>query len=368
MDTGRKSRARRLALFGAVLAVIGLVLLGFFAQTTTRRALERAEALQFRRMLVTRHGDEGYRFFFATNRALESGDAPLEDRFSNQRGSGLTFGSFDTAIEPSLGIGMLVNPTDWFQNEEIQLREVRKLARQSFVDELREQIAASPQRSLLINVNGFRERFPSALRKTAFLAHVLDIDTPLLVFDWPGDQGSSLRGYLRAQRVAGESGAELAKAIEFVVRELEPERVWLVANSMGAEVVVHAFSRLFADPEFADADTEVEQVVLTAPDVSHDEFGARFKEELDALARIVTVYVSSNDRALLVSRIINREHPPRREHPGSHQPQTRSEQALRACPRSWSPADERARAGRRDPGEPHPQLPQLQPGDAGVLR
>ena len=31
-------------------------------------------------------------------------------------------------------------------------------------------------------------------------------DSPLLVFDWPGDQGSTPRGYRRAQRVARESG------------------------------------------------------------------------------------------------------------------------------------------------------------------
>ena len=71
---------------------------------------------------------------------------------------------------------MLIDPTDWFQNEEIQLQEVRALERAAFIEELRRQVHESPYRSLLINVNGFRERFPSALRKTAFLAHVLDIN------------------------------------------------------------------------------------------------------------------------------------------------------------------------------------------------
>jgi len=55
---------------------------------------------------------------------------------------------------------------------------------------------------------------PSALRKTAFLAHVLDINTPVVVFDWSGDQGSSLRGYRRDRTAAGTSGAELAELLE----------------------------------------------------------------------------------------------------------------------------------------------------------
>ncbi|MFQ6024451.1 MAG: alpha/beta hydrolase, partial [Acidiferrobacterales bacterium] len=43
----------------------------------------------------------------------------------------------------------------------------------------------------------------------------------------------------------------------------------------------------------------------TAPDVDHEEFNNRFKQEINALTGNLTVYVSSNDRALLMSRIIN---------------------------------------------------------------
>jgi len=299
------TRPRRLALIGAVLAVV--VALGAVFQLTTSRALERAEAFQFRRMLVTKQGEQDlYRFFYATNRRKKQRDGAVEDRFESEREAGLRFGLFDTNIEPSLGIGMLVDPTDWFQNEEIQLREVRPLERGEFIEALRDQVDASPYRSLLINVNGFRERFPSALRKTAFLAHVLDIDSPLLVFDWPGDQGSSPRGYRRAQEVARESGEELAQTIELIIREVQPERLWLLANSMGGEVVVSAFTLLYQEADLADPATEFEDVVLTAPDVGHEKFGRQFKDEISALTRNLTVYVSSNDRALLMSRVLNR--------------------------------------------------------------
>ena len=46
--------------------------------------------------------------------------------------------------------------------------------------------------------------------------------------------------------------------------------------------------------------------MLAAADVDHEEFNDQFKQEIKALADNVTVYVSSNDRALLVSRVINR--------------------------------------------------------------
>jgi len=297
---------RRIFISTAMLILVALVL-GTLFQVSTRSALERAEAFQFRRMLVTKLGTQSaYRFFYVTNRRAEQQDGAIEKRYGNEREAGLKFGLFDTVIEPSLGIGMLINPTDWFQNEEIRLRNVQALEQATFIKELRKQVQESPYRSLLININGFRERFPSALRKTAFLAHVLDINSPLLVFDWPGDQGSTPRGYRRAQRIARESGEELAKTLKLIIEEVKPERLWLVANSMGGEVIVSAFTQLYQDADLADAETEIEDVILTAPDISHEKFGRQFKKEISALTRDLTVYVSSNDRALLMSRILNR--------------------------------------------------------------
>ena len=301
------TRFKRRILIGTVLVVLFLAGLVLFFYRPTRLALERAEAFQFRRMLVTRQANQdAYRFFYVTNRQIENKEGPVGERFGNQRTESLNFGLFDTAIEPTLGLGMIINPTDWFQNEEIQLRQVRTLDQPDFVVQLRKQVHASPLRSLLININGFRERFPSALRKTAFLSHVLDINSPVMVFDWPGDQGSTPRGYRRAQRIAGESGAELAQTLELIIREVQPDRLWLVANSMGGQVVVYAFSTLYQQASLADSETEIENVVLTAPDVDTTKFNDQFKREIAALSRNLTVYVSSNDRALLMSRIINR--------------------------------------------------------------
>ena len=297
---------RRYKIIGGIVLLVALIA-GALFQYTTRYALVLAEALQFRRMLVTQQDDGTFRFFFVTNREVAEQDAPPDEMFRNTRGDSMSFGLFDTSIEPTLGLGMLVNPTDWFQNEEIQLNRVEPLDEDSMIAAVRRQVEASPQRSLLININGFRERFPSALRKTAFLAHVLDIDTPMVVFDWPGDQGSLPRGYLRAQGVARESGLDLARVIERIVNDVQPERLWILANSMGGEVVVSAFSELYSNPEMADSDTEIEHVILTAPDISHEEFGSRFKDKILALSEHVTVYVSSNDRALLMSRVINRD-------------------------------------------------------------
>ena len=294
-----------------VILFLLLVITGmWFYQTlysSTGEALRRAENFLFTRMTVSQLSEQGTsRYFFVTNRKKANDDEELlENRLGNERGAELKYGVFDASIEPSVGLGMLINPSEWFQTEEIIVSNTKALQQQAFVDQLKEQVKASPQRSLMIIVHGFRERFPSALRKTVFVGHILDINTPVMLFDWPGDQGSSPRGYRSAHRVATESGAELAKTIELIVNDVKPGKLWLIANSMGGQVVAGAFSHLYQNPEFADAEIEIEDVILTAPDVSHEEFDNQFKKEITSLTRNLTVYVSSNDRALVMSRIVN---------------------------------------------------------------
>ena len=296
-----------------IIAIVSVALLGagnWFYQfyfSSTDAAIRHAEAFRCRRMSVSQLADQGeYRFFFTTNRMADTNDGRPLERFGASRGDTLTFGSFDTEIKPNVGLGMLINPTAWLQNEEIKLRDIRVLPGEEFTANLRDKVARSPHGAVLVVLHGFREAYESALRKTAFLGHVLDIDAPVLLFDWPGNQGSSLRGYRRAREVAKASGAELAKALELVVREVQPRQLWLMANSMGAQVVVDAFTLLEQDPAFADLDKEIQHVILTAPDVDHAQFNEEFKGQIKAMAKHLTLYVSSNDRALLVSRLINR--------------------------------------------------------------
>jgi esterase/lipase superfamily enzyme len=300
------SRRRILQLF-AVLTLLVAVLVIYAYFVGTRTLLRHAEAFAFRRMTVTQLTEQSvFQFFYVSNRRQDVPDGTIDERFTSERETSLKFGYFNTRIEPTLGLGMIIDPSKWFLNEEIHLLDVQAQEKGAFIEKLRQQVQASPYQSLLLVVHGFREAFPSALRKTAFLAHVLDINTPVLVFDWPGDQGSSLRGYRRARGVAEESGAELARTLELIINEVQPDRLWLLANSMGGQVVADAFSLLHQDADFSDSQTEIENVVLTAPDVGHEVFNNRFKQDILDLAQNVTVYVSSNDRALLVSRFINR--------------------------------------------------------------
>ncbi len=301
------TRLKRNLVIAAVLLVLVAVGVWLLINLSTRNALLRAEAFLFRRAQVTRLDDGTQRYFYVTNRVPGDSFGRLEQRYRPERDDTIRYGSYDAEFEPTLGLSAVFDPTKWFRNEEVEIRVEQELTRSELVRQLRAYVRESPHRSLLIVVHGYREQFESALRKTAFVSHVLDINTPVLLFDWPGDQpGTPLVAYRRAVEVAEESGTELARTLEIVLREIEPERVWLLANSMGAQVVADAFGLLYGQEEFADEQLELEDVVLTAPDVDLEAFNDQFKTEISALTRHLTVYVSSNDRALLASRIVNR--------------------------------------------------------------
>jgi hypothetical protein len=143
------TRTRKRILIAALALLV--ILTGWFYWfyfMSTSAAIRHAESFLFRRMTVSQIDVEGnYRHFFVTNRQLQAGDSSLESRFSSELGDSLSFGSFDASIRPSLGLGMIINATDWFQNEEIQLNHIDQLAQDDFVEQLRKVVDKSPGRS-----------------------------------------------------------------------------------------------------------------------------------------------------------------------------------------------------------------------------
>ena len=168
MTSERKKNGstRRKRVWVIVSIALAVTLGGFyyFYFVATNAAIEHAESFLFRRMTVTQLNSQSeFRHFFVTNRNQVTTEGPVEDSFGNERTNRLLFGSFDVTIEPSLGLGMIINPTEWFQNEEIQIDRIVNFERNDAIGTLRDYVDRSPTRSLLIVIHGFRERFDSAL-------------------------------------------------------------------------------------------------------------------------------------------------------------------------------------------------------------
>jgi esterase/lipase superfamily enzyme len=241
-----------------------------------------------------------FQFFYATNR--ENSDDTFNLR-GNHLGKDLLTGTFDVLISPYIQVA----PFIWFDTQSIEWAGRQELAQADFKLKLKQAVDASPHKSLLIVIWGFRDWFQSAALKTAYTGFVLDINTPILLFDWPGNQGEGRQGYFASQEMATQSAPFLGRMIADVVRETEAENIWIMGSSLGCQTISESLAWLSDQPDLFHGKPKLSNVVFSAPDVSAQAFDEKFAERIQKLSQHFTTYVSSNDQALLMSHWINGE-------------------------------------------------------------
>ena len=249
--------------------------------------------------------DGNYRvteIFYATDRKVMEKSGELY--FEPEIGDGLTTGTLRAKIDPGLTIGK-VAPMKLKRKGKIGVQEVIKMSDEDFMKQLSDAVEKSPHQSLLVLIYGFKDNFEMTATKAAYFAYLLDVNTPVLLFDWPGDQSVAPWGYKKAQALATASGPYLGEVLTKVIHQAKPQKLWVESSSLGCQVVCDAFEWMYKQNDLADTETEITHVIMSAPDVSKDEFDLKFKDEITALTEKLTTYVSSDDDALLVSEIIN---------------------------------------------------------------
>lgn len=241
--------------------------------------------------------------FYATSR---KGDERRTSSlyFTNDMADNITTGSLNIKIDPRLKIEKML-PYRLKRKGMIGIQNIEKTDEDVFMKQLSDAVNASPHRSLLVIVFGYKDDFEATAIKAAYFAYLLDVNTPVLLFDWPGDQGVSPGGYEKAQSLAIKSGPYLGELLVRITREVKPSKLWITASSLGSQVVCDAFDQMSKYPDIMDADTEIDHVILAAPDVAQNEFDEKFKKQLTSMSKRLTTYVSSDDQALLMSGLIN---------------------------------------------------------------
>lgn len=239
-----------------------------------------------------------FQFFYATNRA--NNDETFNGH-GNILGNNILTGTFRVGISPY----MPIKPMVWFDKDYIKWLDRHELSRALFDTQIRQAVQTSPKKSLLIIVWGFRDWFQSAALKTAYTAYALDMNTPVLLFDWPGNQGEGRSGYLAARRVSTQSAPDLGRTIAEVIQDTGAENVWIMGSSLGCDTICEALTWLKNQPELFQGDHKISHVILSAPDVSAQAFDDQFADTLNKVSKHLTAYVSSNDRALLMSQWLN---------------------------------------------------------------
>lgn len=247
--------------------------------------------------------------YYATDRAPE-GESEGKQLYGARRGE-LGFGIAEVSIPLDHRKGKIERPPWWRRREDTErdvvVLTVRKLKRPDFVAGAAGEVGKSAGREVILFVHGYRVSFPEALRRTAQLAHDLmpsrqaggaSFDALPVLFSWPS-QGELL-DYLTDEVNARWAVDHFEQVLELVLTELGAATVHVVAHSMGNRVLVEAL-RTFDPAQLAAGSARLREVVLAAPDVDADTFRA-FARRFHQRAGSFTLYASSNDRALALSR------------------------------------------------------------------
>ena len=288
-----------------ILVLLGLFLCAGCSAITARKSVIDRQEKCYRRFPAEDDGSyKIIRLFYATNRQAQEKDG--EWYFSSNVAGDLTEGMFSASILPGLKIGQAV-PKRLKKRGDVGITNVEKSSHADFIKALSAAVEDSPHKSLLVFVYGYHDNFEMTAIKAAYFAYLFDGNTPILLFDWPGDHFGALGVYKNAHETATVSGPYLGQLLAEIIREIQPKTLSLVSSSLGCQVTCKAFEWMYGQKDLVDGGPKISHVVLAAPDVSRNEFNNKFKDEIAALADKVTVYVSSNDKALLVARIVDLE-------------------------------------------------------------
>ena len=223
----------------------------------------------------------------------------VTDRKEGPRSNGNATYVGDYAGQVSYGLIKLKIPEDRVAGSEISedvIKKVEPIAYDTFVKSLQDQ-AAKP---LIVWIHGYRPSFDLGALHCAQLAHDLNIDADILSFDWTSS-GSSL-GYTRDLLQLPHSTRHLVNLLKTISNDVKPQKIIVVAHSLGCRLVCLALHKLYDDPNAKNL--RLDQVIFLAPNVDREEFNEDFKSALENLVNRITIYVSSDDNVLLLAKLL----------------------------------------------------------------
>jgi esterase/lipase superfamily enzyme len=174
------------------------------------------------------------------------------------------------------------------------LAELFRLKESDFFEE----ISQASAKSALVFVHGFNVSFSDALFRAAQIGYDTNFRGEVIAFCWPSRASVELYDADRERALA--SHYALLDLLDGLRRKASIENIFLVAHSLGSQIVVGALSAI--TPRLGEGALGVEELVLGAPDVDRDVFVSN-ADLVRSAAEGITIYASSADKALIASRM-----------------------------------------------------------------
>lgn len=223
--------------------------------------------------------------------------------YGNERGE-VQLGTCEVSIPRYHEVGEVERPSilrlDFAEDprRHVVLLDVQPEPPDQFFARLKSKVQSSRSQEAFVFVHGYNVTFDAAARRTAQLAYDLKFDGAPIFFSWPS-QGGLLQYAVDETNVVW-TVPHLKEFLVSVVRQSGARSVHLIAHSMGNRALTSALVALAA--EMKTQSPLFREVVLTAPDIDADVFKRDIAPFITRTAERVTLYASSNDEALVMSK------------------------------------------------------------------
>lgn len=171
--------------------------------------------------------------------------------------------------------------------------------KEAFLNSLDGQLDKTEARSALLFIHGYNVSFEDAIFRTAQLTVDLKFPGVPITFCWPSCADPVK--YTFDEQQAEVSIPALRELLEDLAVKSGAERIHIIAHSMGNRVLAGAMEGM--SPASRERNKQViREVVLAAPDIDSRVFKAQVLPHIVDNTQHCTLYASSRDRALLISR------------------------------------------------------------------
>jgi hypothetical protein len=174
-----------------------------------------------------------------------------------------------------------------------------------FAEEIDKRLAISDRKDVYIYVHGYKVHFESPVLVASEFWHYLGYNGAFIAYSWPTK--ASTWSYLADLDKALNSARYLRTLILYVAKHTDAEHIHVIGYSMGTRLVARMLADLGMYGYLMDEDdvheaTKLGHVILTGADIDRSILGGYLIDGALRVPRALTVYQSSEDKALGVSR------------------------------------------------------------------
>ncbi|MFV0295080.1 MAG: alpha/beta hydrolase, partial [Hyphomicrobiaceae bacterium] len=257
--------------------------------------------------------DKGYHVvpvFYGTDRNRKDTDKRIA--YGSDRARRLEMGEALVTVPLSHKVPNIERPSAWtlpwfgtiWQGSEdpkkhFTVKEIRALKKGDLLALVKERLKASKtfQDQSIVFIHGYNMGFDDSLYRTAQITYDLQFDGAAFTYSWPSGAGWTSYPYDRDS--AQQAEPYLYEFLQMVQKETGTKSINIIAHSMGNQILLQVLRDLKRQ---GPATSNINQIILAAPDVDRDAFEF-LASQIKGVAKGITLYASSNDKALEASRI-----------------------------------------------------------------